>query len=383
MADKPFERGRAWIEVDLDALAHNLADIRSKIPDTCEIMAVVKANAYGHGVEEVARRLVCEGIGAFAVATVSEGVELRDYVHDGDILVFGRTHPEDAKILSDLKLSQLVVDGAYAKSLSDTGYSINVHVAIDTGMHRLGMELSNFSEIESVFGYENLNVEGVATHLSSPDGLRESDVKFTNAQLERFFAVVQKLKDKGYDTGKLHVQSSYGIYNYPQMQCDYVRPGIMMYGVKSQNDDTRLDTNLRPMLSLRAVIAQVRWIEAGECVSYGRTYTAQTPIKIATVSIGYADGIPRHLSGKGGMCLVNGCKVPVIGRVCMDMLILDVTNVPHVEAGDIATLIGADGDERIYCEDAAEAAGTISNDLLSGLGARLSRVYHQAKGEMR
>ena len=375
MDSEPLERGRAWVEIDLDALAHNLADIRSNIQTSCEVMAVVKANAYGHGVEKVAKRLVKEGVKIFAVATVPEGVQLRKHVLDRDILVMGHAHPEDAGCVHQNDLSLLVVDGIHAKELDDSGFKLRVHIAIDTGMHRLGMEPSHFQEIESIFNCENLIVEGIATHLSSSDSLDDSDISFTNTQMEKFISVVRKLKDKGYNVGKLHTQSSYGIYNYPDIKCDYVRPGIMLYGVQSQNDDTKVKTNLRPVLSLKASIAQVRWIEAGESVSYSRLYTADKPIKIATVSVGYADGLPRQMSGNGGYGLVHGKKVPILGRVCMDMIILDVTEAENAAAGDIATIIGKDGDMEIRCEDVASAANTITNDILCGLGGRLPRLY--------
>jgi len=371
--------GRAWVEIDLDALAHNLADIRAKALAGCEIMGIVKANAYGHGVEKIAERMVSEGIKTFAVATLNEGIELREHVPDCGILVLGRTIPKDAKFLHDYKLSQLMMDGVYAKELNDMGHKINVHIAIDTGMHRLGMEPSNLAEIESIFNYESLNVEGIATHFASADGFDKEDIDFTNTQIKKFLSTVQYLKEKGYNVGKIHAQSSYGIYNYPDLKCDYIRPGIMQYGVHSQNDTTKVKTNLRPVLSLRAVIAQVKWIGAGESVSYGRTFATEKPTKIATVCIGYADGIPRQMSGNGGNALVNGQKVPIIGRICMDMLILDVTDVDKVEAGDIATLIGKDGNEKIHCEDFAEASGTITNDVLSGLGSRLPRIYLSEK----
>jgi len=372
---KTSERSRAWVEIDLNALALNIADIRSKIPDGCDIMAIVKANAYGHGADKVADRLVSEGIDSFAVATVVEGVQLRKRVPHGDVLVLGYTQQKDALYLKDNRLSQLVVDGAHAKLLNDSGYMLHVHLAIDTGMHRLGMEPSNFAEIESVFNQKNLVVDGIATHLASSDSLFEGDIDFTNAQMDKFYMVVHKLRDKGYDVGKLHAQSSYGIYNYPDLKCDYVRPGIMMYGVQSQNDDTKIKTKLHPVLSLRAVIAQVRWIGAGESVSYGRLFTADKPTKLATVCIGYADGFPRQLTGNGGKSIVKGKKVPIIGRICMDMIMLDVTDIEHVEAGDIATLIGKDGNEEIRCEEVAAAAGTITNDILAGLGERLPRIY--------
>jgi len=375
MGDKPLERGRAWIEIDLDALAHNLADIRSGIPESCEIMAVVKANAYGHGIEGIVSRMVNEGIKSFAVATVIEGEELRKFLSDEEILVMGYTHPDDAFWLSKYDLTQLVVDGIHAKALNNTGNKIKVHAAIDTGMHRLGIEASNLTDIESIFNYRNLTVTGVATHLSSPDSMSKADIAFTNAQMAKFFTVVKTLKEKGYDVGKLHAQSSYGIYNHPDIKCDYVRPGIMLYGVLSIHEETKITTDLLPVLSLKAIIAQVRWIKAGENVSYGRSYTAEKPTKIATVSAGYADGIPRQMSGKGGMCIVRGRRVPIIGRICMDMIILDVTDIEDVNAGDIATIIGKDGNEEIRCEEIAEAAGTITNDVLSGFGARLPRIY--------
>jgi len=369
------EYGRAWVEIDLDALAHNVADMRAKIPDSCAVMAVIKADAYGHGVDRVAERLVREGVEAFAVATVSEGIQLRERIPEGDILILGCTQPKDAIYLFGYRLSQLVVDYVHANALNETGYKLRVHIAIDTGMHRLGIEPANFEEIENIYRCKNLTVEGVATHLASPDSLDDVDVDFTNIQMQRFFTAVEKLKNKGYNVGKLHAQSSYAIYNHSDIQCDYIRPGIMLFGVHSQNDDTKTKTDLRPVLSLRAVIAQVRWIEAGESVSYGRLYKTDKPVKLATVGIGYADGIPRQMTGNGGMCIVNGVKVPIIGRICMDLLMLDVTEVEDVKAGDIATFIGRDGNEVIRCEDVAAAAGTITNDILCRLGTRLPRVY--------
>ena len=371
----PGKCGRAWVEIDLDALAYNLADIQSKIPKSTEIMAVVKANAYGHGVEKIAERMVNEGIKTFAVTSVAEGVQLRDYVNDSTILVMGYTHPNDARWLFKCNLSQLIVDGAYAKSLNDTGYNLRAHAAIDTGMHRLGVEPSNFEEIESIFNCKNLTIEGIATHLSSPDGQDDSDIEFTKMQIDEFLKVVRKLKDKGYYFGKLHALSSYGIFNYPEFCFDYVRPGIMLYGVHSIDDKTKVQTTLRPILSLKAIVAQIRHIKAGESVSYGRAFTAKKPMKIATASIGYADGLPRQISGNGGRGLINGQNAPIIGRICMDMIMLDVTEIDNIKAGDTVTLIGKDGDEEIRCEELAETAGTITNDILSGLSSRLPRIY--------
>ena len=373
--NSPSECGRAWIEIDLDALAHNAGEITSLLPEGCELMAVIKTDAYGHGSEIIAKRLMREGVTAFAVATAIEGVRLRENGIEGDILVLGYTHPNDAVLLSSNDLSQLVVDGAHAKSLDETGNSIRVHIAIDTGMHRLGIQPEDFDEIERVFTYANLTVEGIATHLASSDSLEADDIGFTELQMERFLALLDKLKSKGYDAGKTHAQSSYGVLNFPGIKCGYARAGIALYGVLSANDKVVTTPSLRPVLSLRAIVAQVRWIGAGESVSYSRIFTTDKPMKLATVSIGYADGVPRQISGKGGICIVNGRKVPIVGRVCMDMLMIDVTEVEHVAAGDVVTLIGSDGGETVRCEDFAAASGTITNDILCRLGGRLPRLY--------
>jgi len=372
---EPYVNGRAWIEIELDALAHNVAELRSRLPAGCDIMAIVKADAYGHGAERIAARLQKEGVKSFAVATVGEGICLRKSGLIGDILVLGYTHPKDVSFLSGFRLSQLVTDRAYANELNETGYELSVHIAIDTGLHRLGMETSMFDDIESVYSCKNLTVQGVATHLASSDSLDSGDLEFTNTQIERFYTVVNALKGKGYDVGTLHVQASYGIYNHPGIVCDYARAGIALYGVLSQNGETRIKPDLQPVLSLRALIAQVRWIEAGESVSYNRTYTADRQMKLATVGIGYADGVPRQMSGNGGVCIVHGSKVPIVGRICMDLLMLDVTGIDNVATGDVVTLIGKDSGEEIRCEDVAEASGTITNDILCRLGRRLPRVY--------
>jgi len=338
-------------------------------------MAVVKSDAYGHGAEKIAARLRREGVGSYAVATVLEGVRLRESGLDGEILVLGYTRAEDAAFLNEYKLSQLVVDGAHAKLLNESGYKLQVHIAIDTGMHRLGVEPDNFDEILSIYACVNLTVAGVATHLASADSLNAGDVGFTDLQMSRFQAVTDALRDKGYDVGKRHAQSSYGVFNFPGANFDCARVGIALFGVMSDDSQTVVRPSLRPVLALRATVAQVRWIGAGESVSYGRIFTADKPIRLATVSIGYADGVPRHMSGNGGICIVNGRKVPIVGRICMDMLMLDVTGAEDVAAGDVVTLIGRDGDEAVYCEDIAAASGTITNEILCRLGNRLPRLY--------
>ena len=371
----PCEYNRAWVEIDLDALAHNANEVRSLLPSGCELLAIVKSDAYGHGAERVAERLQREGVGTFAVASVSEGVRLREYGVEGEILVLGHTFAKDAALLEEYNLTQLILDGAHAKELSGAGRKLRVHIAIDTGMHRLGADHADLNEIEGIYSCKNLVVEGVGTHFASSDSHEQGDVDFTNLQIERFYEVVRALNSKGFHTGKLHAQASSGILNYPGLDCGYARIGIALYGMLSDDTETKIKPNLRPVLSLRANIAQVRWVGAGESVSYGRIFTTDRPTKLAVVSVGYADGVPRHMSGNGGMCIVRGRKAPIVGRVCMDLLVIDVTDAGPVEAGDVVTLIGRDAGESIRCEDFAAASGTITNEIVCRLGGRLPKIY--------
>jgi len=363
---------RAWAEIDLTALLANADVLRARLPSGCEIMAVVKADAYGHGAQTVAAHLSRYGVRAFAVATVAEGVALRQSGLLGKILVMSGTPPGDAPLLEEYNLTQLVADGYHARALDRTGRRLRVHIAIDTGMHRLGIEPPSLAEIESVYACENLTVEGMGTHLAVPDSLLPGDVEFTNKQCEKFTQLTDILRRKGFDTGKLHIQSSYGVLNYPGLKCDYARAGIALYGALDKQCLSAAAETV-PVLSLRARVAQVRTIDAGESVSYGRTFTASRPMRIATVSIGYADGVPRQMSG--GECLVLGRRAPVVGRICMDMLMLDVTEIGEVQPDDIVTLIGRDGGEAIACAEFAARCGTITHEVLSRLGPRLPRVY--------
>ena len=372
------EEGRAWVEIDLDALAYNAGKLRSLAPPGCELMAVVKTDAYGMGAVRVAQRLRDEGVKSFAVATVDEGVQLRESGLEGDILVLTYTRPSRAALLSDYRLAQLIVDKDYAIALDSMGHKLRVHVALDTGMHREGIDAASLPDIESVFLCDNLTVEGISTHLASSDSLDAGDMEFTYLQIERYYSAIESLVAMGYDVGKLHIQASYGIYNYPDLRCDFIRAGIALCGALGHDEEMITRPELRPVVSVRAVVAQVRWIGAGESVSYGRTFTTEKPIKLATICIGYADGVPRHMSGNNGACIIRGIKSPIVGRVCMDLIMADVSAIEAVAPGDVATLIGADGGEEIRCEDVARASGTIANEILSRLGTRLPRVYVSA-----
>lgn len=367
---------RAYIEINLDNLGHNAAVLKAAMPSKCELMAVVKADAYGHGMCEIAIHLDKIGIRAFAVATVDEGIRLRRCGIRGEILILGCTAPERARELCKYGLTQTLIDYAYACRLNEQGRHVKVHVKIDTGMHRLGFDAGcNIKEIIGVFAMEHFDINGIYTHLCVADSLDEEDVLFTRQQIASFYGVLKRLKKEGIRIPKIHIQSSYGLLNYPGLKCSYVRAGIALYGVLSTPDaQTKLQPDLRPVLSLKAKVVLIRFVPQGESVGYGRTFVADRDSVIAILPIGYADGFPRSLSGGGSYALINGCSAPVVGRICMDQLAVDVTDIAGVEVGMTATLIGHDGGEEIAAPVVADDAGSITNELFSRMGSRLGRV---------
>ncbi len=366
-------RSRAWIELDMAALAHNVRRLRALLPEGCELMAVVKANAYGHGDLPVARALNRMGVCRFAVATLSEGVALRRGGVEGEILILGYTDPSDAALLARHRLTQTAVDFPHALALGGAGRKLKVQIALDTGMHRLGFDCMHISEVEGVYACRNLTVTGVFSHLCASDSLLPEDAAFTRLQIQRFERAVAKLHADGFDPGRCHIQASYGALNWPELRLDCARVGIALYGVGSDDRPARTDAQLRPVLALRARVVSVRRVDAGETAGYGRAFEARRPTILAATAIGYADGLPRALSGRGEG-LIRGRLAPFAGRICMDQLLLDVTDVPGVQAGDVVTLIGRDGDGEIRCEELAERCGTIANEILSRLGGRLERI---------
>lgn len=368
---------RAWIEVDLDAIVKNVDTLRRLLPNKNEVMAVIKANAYGHGDVAVAQHLYAHGVRAFAVATLDEAIALRKARVKDVILILGYTAPSQADLIVRYDLVQTICDADHARILNDaTEKPIRTHIKIDTGMHRLGQSWEDIESISDIFELPNLRVEGLFSHLCVCDSQKTSDVAFTQLQIDRFWHTTKQLGQKGFDTGKLHIQSSYGAACYPNLPCDYARIGIMMYGVASSPHSPLPDSiDLKPALSLKARIACLRQIPAGETVGYGRACCASKDAIVAIISIGYADGVPRNYGSTGAYVLVRGERAPVVGRICMDQLIVDVSTIEDVAAGDIVTLIGRDGQEEIRCEDFAEYCETITNEVLSRLGRRLKRVY--------
>lgn len=373
--EENIKKDRAWIEIDFNNLENNIEQIKNVIPETTKIMAVIKANAYGHGIIEIAKKLSEKGIEDFAVATLSEGIKLRQNNIKGNILILGYTHISDIDYVIKYDLMQTVVDYEYAKKLNEINLEnkIKVHIKINTGMNRIGETHINIENLVKIYQMKNLNILGTFSHLSASDSLESDDIEFTENQINNFFSCIDKIKSLGYDTGKVHIQASYGILNYPNLKCDYVRAGIIMYGVYSNyNDKTKTEINLKPVLTLKARISSVKQINKGDAVSYGRTFIADDYRKVATVCIGYADGYPRSLSNKNAKVFINGEYAEIIGRVCMDQLVIDVSNIDDVNQGNIVTLIG--DKEEISAEFIANKAESITNELLCRLGDRLEKI---------
>ncbi len=367
--------GRAWRELDSSALEHNASTMVALMPEGCELMAVIKANAYGHGEFEAARVLEARGVRSWAVATAEEGVALRRYGIHGRILVLGYTHPGLAGELRRCRLTQTVVSVDHARALNDTGVKLDVHLKIDTGMHRLGVGWADSEEIVEVFSLKNLNVTGVYTHLAMTESRDREAQEFTRQQRDRLFAALRALEEAGIELPPYHIQSTYGLLNYPELSVGYIRVGLGIYGVLSApGEQTALRPDLWPALSLRARVALVRQVPEGEGVGYGGPFRRPGPGRIAILPIGYADGFPRELSGGVGYVLIRGKRAPVVGAVCMDQLAVDVTDIPEAAPGDIATVIGRDGEEELTAPELASMAGTITNELLSRLGPRLPVV---------
>lgn len=358
--------------VDLDALAHNYAEVARRVGGR-KVLAMVKAQAYGHGAVAVSRKLAALGVSMFGVALVEEGIELRRAGIVQPILVMSPLVPEQAGAVVDGGLTPVVFSAPLVRAVSAAavraGVSQPVHVKVDTGMGRLGLPPEDAAAfVAEIAGLPGIVVEGVMTHFADAD-LR--DKQFAATQMERFESFIRQLEAKGISVPIRHAANSAAVLEYDRALFTMVRPGIMLYGYNPLESGAAAD--LRPVLSLTTRIAFLKRIEAGTPVSYGRTFVAKRSSAVAVIPVGYADGFSRGLSNRGE-ALVRGRRVPIAGRVCMDMTMLDVTDVPGVAEGDEVVLLGTQGSERITADDIAARTGTISYEVLCGIGARVPRV---------
>lgn len=367
---------RAWVEVNLANLKHNINEIKRIISPKTQIMAIVKANAYGHGLIPISKKLNELGITAFAVASLEEGIILRKNGIKGEILILGYTDFPSLPIVEKYDLIQTLVDDNYVKKIKEMSsiHKLKSYIKINTGMNRVGIVPENIEFIKSIYSISNIQVEGLFTHFCVADSQEPQDIAFSEQQINEFNKVIEALKSAGINYGKIHMQNSYGILNYNYLKCDYVRPGIILYGALVEKDNfPKIKLDLKPVLSLKAKVGSIKTIKEKSTVSYGRTFIAKRVTKIATICIGYGDGYPRSISNKNAQVRINGHLAPLVGRICMDQLMCDVTDIPQVKQGDTAVLIG--DQEEISIEQVSLNAGTITNELLCRLGSRLNYIY--------
>lgn len=364
---------RCWAEIDLSAVDYNVAEYKKLLPNDTELMCVVKASCYGHGDDIIVPRLQkVHGVRCFAVSNIIEGIRLRDMGIEGDILILGYTPPDHADKLCEYDIIQACTELSYAQALgSAAGGTVRLHGAVDTGMTRIGVHGTaeeQAHELAQIAAVPNVSMEGIFTHFSSADGIHDEDEKYTQMQAERFFKVRDLLEEKGIKLKHAHIKNSAGgAYGYGDGST-LARLGIILYGLYP-DPAKPLPFAPKPVMTLKAVVSQVKWIDEGTAVSYGRTFVSDKRIKLATVTAGYADGYPRALSNKGEV-IIRGKKCRICGRVCMDQFMCDVTDIPDVTVGDEVILMNAE----INADVIAALTGTIGYEVTCDITSRVPRI---------
>lgn len=375
---------RTRAQIHLDALSFNLQEIRRVAGDSTSVMAVVKADAYGHGDEQIALYLQKCGVDWFAVSNLAEALELRKCGIDRPVLILGYTPPECAAQLAYNDITQAVYCTDYAQRLSEfaqqSDVTVNVHIKLDTGMSRIGFfyhdteaDSGTVDEIAAAVALPGLFCDGIFTHFAQADMASNGEV-YTRLQYDLFLDMVGRLEQKNITFAYRHCCNSAGILAYPEMHMDLLRAGIILYGLYPSPDVPR-NCRLKPVMELRTVVSMVKDIPAGTAFSYGGTFVAEKDMTVATVPIGYADGYPRRLSNKVYMLTENGDMAPVIGNVCMDQCLLDVTDLPDIKEGSQIIVMGEAGGRRITADFLASKAGLINYEIICGLSRRVPRVY--------
>lgn len=369
---------RSWIEVDLDQLMLNYNIYKSLLPPGTEIMAVIKADAYGHGDHLVSRWLAREGCSMFAVSNIDEAVGLREAGIEGEILILGYSSPKFARILYAQHLTQAIVSEEYAEALAETGYNVKCQFAIDTGMNRIGLDGDDSRRCESVIRkyVDKLNINGVFTHLCVADDDSKESVEFTRLQIDKFRAVAKRIEDL--HLPYVHCYNSAGgarflLEEKTSTINKIVRLGIVLYGLKP-SDDVELPKEIKPAVEWKSVVSMVKDVHKGESIGYGRTYKVEKESRIATVATGYADGLNRLLSNKG-FVMIDGKKAPIVGRICMDQTLVDISDIPGVKMGSVVTIIGQSGGLIHTADDMANDLGTIGYEVMCNITKRVQRFY--------
>ena len=374
--DFQLDEKRTGVVIDLSALSQNIKALKANLPKGCELAAVVKANAYGHGAVEVSRTAIESGADLLCFATANETCEVLKADVDAPMLVMGAPVSDSLDIIVDFGVRQCVFLPQHVRDLQKKAEEKNgealVHVKIDTGMNRIGVKTE--AEFEALLATmvrcDRVTFEGMFTHFAVSD---ETDKAFSRQQANLFERFYQMAKEKGFSPIR-HACNSGAIIDMPEYAFDIVRAGIAMYGCYPGEDVMKNRVPLQPVMSVYSHIVHIKTVMPGESISYGRTFTAEKPLRVATVPIGYGDGFNRLLSNRGEM-LVGGRRARILGRVCMDMTMIDVTDIDDAKIGDMVTIIGQDGDERILVDDLAKICGTISYEILLSFTPRLPREY--------
>jgi alanine racemase len=373
-----FYASRAWAEINLDAIAHNVREIRRITNKRADIMAIVKADGYGHGVLQTVKTLLDNGVTRLAVSMLDEAIQLRNFGIDVPILVLSYTDPSRADEVISNNITQTVFSHDLAMALSSEAAASHryakIHIKVDTGMTRVGF-MPGYSAVKNVIEISKLPgiiVEGLFTHYASAD---EKDSSYTYMQFEKYMSICTELERVGVHIPVKHVCNSAAIIEHPEMHLNMVRPGIILYGLYPSTDVNREKVRLKPAMTLKASISMVKDVDKDVCISYGRTFKTKRYSKIATIPIGYADGYTRFLSNQGEV-LVNGQRAPIVGRVCMDQCMVDITDIKgEVRAGDHVVLFGRQGKEEISVDELAAKIGTINYEIVCVIGKRVPRVY--------
>lgn len=377
-----------WAEINLNAYAHNIRELRRVTRPTARLMAVVKANGYGHGSVEVAREALQNGAQYLGVARINEAIPLREAGLDVPILIFGYSPPDLAPALIEYDLTQTVYSLSTASALSEQatrkGKKINVHLKVDSGMGRLGFLLAvtndtpddvaaqnSIRAIETITRLPGLTVEGIFTHFATADS---ADKSYANLQLDRFMDLLNHLQKEGLEPPVRHAANSGALIDMPDSHLDMVRPGIATYGLHPSDEVDKSRVDLRPVMSVKSRVIHLKRVPPGFNISYGITFQTKNQTSIATVPVGYADGFNRLLSSRGHM-LVHGQRVPIVGRICMDLTMLDVGNVSGVALEDEVVVFGEQGNEAVTADEIASHIDTINYEIVSTVTARVPRVY--------
>ena len=367
--------GVTWAEIDLDALAANVAAVKRHVTESVEIYAVVKANAYGHGAVQTSRTVLKAGATRLAVHRAIEGIELRKAGLEAQILIMGYTPPSEAEIVAGWRLTPSVTTMDFAQAISSQastlGVNIPVHVKVDSGMSRYGLMPNDVvGFIRALGDLPAISVEGIFTHFSTADS---ADQTFVRQQLKVFNDVLASLRSTGIEVPVVHAANSAATMKLPESHFNAVRPGIILYGLDPSREWPPV-FEIRPVLTLKSIVARVQDIPAGAAVGYGRTFIAKNLMRVALIPIGYGDGYHRILSNKG-MALVRGSYAHLLGRVSMDQIVVDVTDIQDVQQDDEVVLIGRQGQAQIRAETVADLAGTINYEVTTSLLPRVTRIY--------